>query len=72
MKKLKKSILKLEFRDRIYNDHNIIGILCTITGKNPNTCLQFVYRNCSKELLSIDVVDAICNYYGLKRGDIFL
>lgn len=64
-------MLKEEIKKECLSNTELFNEICTVTGKTPTGCIQFLQRNSSKELKSIDVCNAIKKYTGFTEEQIY-
>ena len=63
-------MLKEEIKKKCLSDADLFAEICSVTGKNPNTGVQFLYRNSSHELRSYEVLEVIKKHTGLTELEI--
>ena len=63
-------MLTAEIRNRCLNDAQLLANIAKVTSKSPRAALQMIFRNTSKELLSVHVVKELMDYTGFTQEQI--
>ena len=63
-------MLTPEIREKCLNDPQLLANIAKVTSKTPRAAIQMVFRNSSKELLSVHVLKEISEYTGLTQEQI--